>query len=199
MQPTTTTVGRRALLLGLSASPLLAPTAGISQGTPGETPVLVAFMSRSGNTRVVAGQLARAHRTDLFEIVPAEPYPEDYRQTVDLAKRQSDAGAEPALRALATDIARYQTVFLGFPIWGMTTPPPIRTFLSRHDLSGKTLVPFITHGGYGTGQSLAVLRRMAPGARLADAFVMQADQERDTLEKVTRWLQGTPPVPRSLR
>jgi len=186
---------RRALLMGLAAGPLLVPTAGatpLTQGARGDVPVLVAFLSRSGNTRVVAGQLARANRADLFEIVPAEPYPEDYLQTVDLAKRQTDAGVEPALRALANDIARYRTVFLGFPIWGMTTPPPIRTFLARHDLSGKTVVPFITHGGYGTGQSLVVLKRMAPAANVAEAFVMQADQERDTLERVTRWLERQP-------
>jgi hypothetical protein len=90
------------------------------------------------------------------------------------------------------DIGRYSVVFLGFPIWGMTAPPPIRSFLARHDLSGKTLVPFITHGGYGVGQSLAVLARQASGARIADAFVMQADQERDTLERVTRWLERRP-------
>jgi flavodoxin len=191
-------IRRRALLLGLTTSPLLTPTAGIAQGARVDSPVLVAFLSRSGNTRVVAGQLARANRAELFEIVPADPYPEDYRQTVDLAKRQTDAGVEPALQTLVTEIARYQTVFLGFPIWGMTAPPPIRSFLAQHDLSGKTLVPFITHGGYGTGQSLQVLKRMAPGAKLVEGFVMQADQERDTLERVTRWLERQPSVRRAV-
>lgn len=180
---------RRALLLGLTASPLMAPATAIAQGMQGDAKVLVAYFSRSGNTRVIAGQLARAHRADLFEIVPAEAYPEDYRQTVDLAKRQTDAGEEPALRTLVTAIARYQTVFLGFPIWGMTAPPPIRSFFAQHNLAGKTVVPFITHGGYGTGQSLQVLKRMAPDAKIAEAFVMQSDQERDTLERVTRWLE----------
>lgn len=190
---------RRALLLGLTASPLLAPTGGIAQGMQSDAKVLVAFFSRSGNTRVIAGQLARAQRADLFEIVPAEAYPEDYRQTVDLAKRQTDAGEEPALRTLVTAIARYPTVFLGFPIWGMTAPPPIRSFLAQHVLTGKMVVPFITHGGYGTGQSLQVLKRMAPDAKIAEAFVMQSDQERDTFERVTRWLERQPTRQRSVR
>lgn len=190
---------RRALLLGLSAVPLVAQAAGTAQGTRADATVLVAFLSRSGNTRVVAGELARANGADLFEIAAADPYPEDYRQTVELAKRQSDAAEMPALRALVPHLARYDTIFLGFPIWGMTAPPPIRSFLTRHDLSGKTLVPFITHGGYGTGQSLQVIQRLAPRTRLTDAFVMQADQERDTLEQVSQWLGRQPPAQRNPR
>jgi flavodoxin len=152
-------------------------------------------MSRSGNTRVVAGQIGRAHRADIFEIRPATPYPEDYRETVDQARRETDAAFEPPLSETVHGIAAYETVFIGFPVWGMTAPPPIRSFLSRHDLAGKTLVPFITHGGYGVGSSLAVLARHASGVKISDAFVMQADQERDTLERVTRWL-GRRPVGR---
>jgi len=80
-----------------------------------------------------------------------------------------------------------ETVFLGFPIWGMTAPSVIRSFLSQHDLSGKTLVPFITHGGYGLG-NIAVVAEHAPGARLIDGFSKQCDQERETLREVTQWL-----------
>ncbi len=70
----------------------------------------------------------------------------------------------------------------------MTTPPVIRSFLSGHDLSGKTLVPFVTHGGYGLGNSLSVLAEHAPRARLLEGFAMRADQERETLVQATRWL-----------
>jgi flavodoxin len=167
--------------------------AAVVQAQPGDaTRTLVAYLSRSGNTRVVAGQIARANGAAVFEIQPMDPYPDDYRQTVARAARESAQGFEPPLLASLPDIARYSTVFLGFPIWGMTVPPPVRSFLSRHDLAGKTLVPFITHGGYGTGNSLAVVRRMAAKARIGTAFVMQGDQERDTLERVTRWLERRP-------
>jgi flavodoxin-like protein len=80
----------------------------------------------------------------MFEIRPAAPYPEDYL-------------TEPALEAKVPGIAGYTTVFLGVPIWGETAPPIIRSFLSAHDLSGKTLIPFITHGGYGLGDSGTVM------------------------------------------
>ena len=149
---------------------------------------LVAYFSRSGNTRVIAGQIHRALKTDLFEILPATPYPEDYEQTVEQARRERDSEYEPALKARVVDVARFETVFLGFPIWGETAPPIIRSFLSRHDLSGKVLVPFITHGGYGLGSSLRVLAQYAPRARLVEGLTMEADQERRTLSSVTDWL-----------
>jgi flavodoxin len=185
---------KRGLLLSIFGAGIGAPGSGGAQPEQRNGKVLVAYMSRSGNTRVVAGQIARANQADLFEILPAQPYPEDYRQTVEQAKRESDAGYEPPLSSTVTAIAGYRLVFIGFPIWGMTAPPPVRSFLSRHDLAGKTVVPFITHGGYGTGQSLAVLAQKAPKAQIMDAFVMKADQERDTLERVTQWLARRPAV-----
>lgn len=148
----------------------------------------MAYFSRSGNTRVVAGLLRREIGADLFEIQPARPYPEDYLETVEQARQERDRGVEPALAA-KVPVATYDIVYLGFPIWGETTPPIIRSFLSAHDLSGKTLVPFITHGGYGLGDSLSVLATHAPKAQLRASFSMQADQERQTMERVTGWLK----------
>jgi flavodoxin len=149
---------------------------------------LVAYFSRSGNTRVIAGQIHRALKCDLFEIQPATPYPEDYEQTVDQARRERDSGYEPPLKAKVADISRFETVFLGFPIWGQTAPPVIRSFLTQHDMAGKTLIPFVTHGGYGLGSSLAVVAEHVPRARLKEGITMQMDQERQTLSTVTRWL-----------
>jgi flavodoxin len=176
----------------LTASTLL--SGGIASAEPTIAPkrsgsnILVAYFSRSGNTRVIAGTIHRALATDLFEIQPARPYPEDYEQTVAQATQERDRGYEPPLAAKVPDIAAYTTIFLGFPIWGETAPPVIRSFLKAHDLKGKTLRPFITHGGYGPGNSLAVLAAHAPGARIEPAFVMEADQERRTMEQVKSWL-----------
>ncbi len=152
----------------------------------------MAYFSRSGNTRVIAGLIHRSVQSDLFEIQPATDYPADYLETVAQARQERDDSREPALRATIADLARYDTVYLGFPIWGETAPPVIRSLLSRHDMGGKTLVPFITHGGYGVGSSLRVLARHAPKARIREAFVMQADQERKTMESVNAWLSASP-------
>jgi flavodoxin len=154
---------------------------------------LVAYLSRSGNTRVIAGQLRRRYNADLFEIRTAVPYPEDYEETVEQARLQRDAAATPELAERVADIARYETVFLGFPIWGEALPAPLRTFLTTHDLSGKAVVPFITHGGYGPGSAPQTLADLAPRARLVEAFVLECDQERDTLNRVSAWLQKVEP------
>jgi flavodoxin len=181
---------RRDVLLASLLPPLSASTLATPSGT-GKT--LVAYFSRTGNTRVMARQIQRARGATLFEIQPASPYPEDYEETVAQARRERDSGDEPMLQARVVDMADHATVFLGFPIWGQTAPPVIRSFLSSHDLAGKTLIPFITHGGYGLGSSLEVLAAHAPRARLYDAGLsMEADQERRTLTRVTDWLQRVP-------
>jgi flavodoxin len=84
------------------------------QGPSSKT--LVAFFSRTGNTRVIAGQIRRALTADIFEIVPATPYPEVYQETVGQAQRERDSGFEPRLRETVRAIAVYDVVFLGFPI-----------------------------------------------------------------------------------
>jgi len=187
---------RRALPVGLLWS-LAAGWASTTRPSQAQTLVsgsktLVAYFSRTGNTRVIAGQIRRSRDADLFEIRPATPYPEDYEETVAQARRERDEGYEPALAATVPAISTYDTVFLGLPVWGGTAPPIIRSFLSRHDLAGKTLVPFITHGGYGRGQSAQVIQSHAPHSTLLDGFTMEADQERRTLETVTQWLREVP-------
>jgi hypothetical protein len=89
-------------------------------------------------------------------------------------------------------MAQYDVIYLGFPVWGMTVPPVIRSFLHAHDFQGMRVCPFITHGGYGLGDSLAVLAAHAPGARIEPAFALEADQEKRTLGRVNDWLQRTP-------
>jgi len=178
------------LSLPLAAGLSLSAKSSIAQQTPASNRMLVAYFSRTGNTRVVAGQIRRAYDTDLFEIRPADAYPEDYEAVVRQAQRERDAGFEPPLGATIPNIRSYDVIFLGFPIWGMSTPPVIRSFLSGHDLSEKTLIPFVTHGGYGRGESMTVVAEHAPRSRLLEGFTMQADQERETLSQVTRWLGG---------
>jgi flavodoxin len=187
-------VGRRELLGAIACAAVAAGTsaaAGQSRAAaPAGSRVLVAYFTRTGNTRVIAGQIRRTLRADLSEIESGDPYPEDYEETVAQAVRERDSGYRPRLKASVPDISSYEVVFLGFPVWGETAPPVIRSFLSQHDLSGKRLVPFITHGGYGQGRSMKVVREHAPRASVLNPFVMEADQERRTLTQVSRWLGG---------
>ncbi|MBW8076879.1 MAG: flavodoxin [Gallionella sp.] len=182
--------------LARGASPPTALTPGGASGVasrsqnarrPGARP-LVAYFSRSGNTRVVAGLIHRGLNADLFEIRPLRPYPDDYLETVEQAREERDTGYEPPLQAKLSDIETHATVYLGFPIWGETVPPVIRAFLKAHDLAGMAVIPFVTHGGYGLGNSLKVIASHAPKARLLEGFAMQADQERQTMDRVMGWL-----------
>ncbi|SEI18742.1 Flavodoxin [Rhizobium tibeticum] len=180
----------------LQALPLAAaavsavPKGALSQEFGGGPRTLVAYFSRTGNTRVIAHQIRRAKDAALFEIDPAVPYPEDYEETVAQARRETASGYLPPLRASVREVRQYDAIYLGFPIWGMTAPPVIRSFIRTHDLSEKAVYPFMTHGGYGLGNSIDVLTSLAPRADLKPAFSMEADQERQTLEQVRGWLGG---------
>jgi flavodoxin len=149
---------------------------------------MVAYFTRSGNTRVIAGMVHRELQADLFEILPAVRYPEDYFKTVEQARQERDRSVLPPLASLVPNFASYDTVFLGFPIWGETIPPVICSFLSLHDMSGKILIPFITHGGFGVGNSTLELTKRATGALVQHVFVMEGDQERRTATQVQNWL-----------
>lgn len=183
---------RRMLLTALAgitlANVTLSPAIASSGNAKNNSQILVAYFSRSGNTRVIAGIIQRQYQTDLFEIIPANPYPEDYFMTVEQAKNERDKGINPSLKNSVSNIEHYQIVYLGFPVWGTTVPPIVRTFLSTHNLAGKTLVPFITHGGYGAGNSAEILAQLAPQAKREEALIMECDQERKTTESVTQWL-----------
>jgi flavodoxin len=176
--------------LPLAAAAISPLSNSASAQAAGSSRILVAYFSRTGNTRVIANQIRRAKDAVLFELHPATPYPEDYEQTVAQASRETTAGYLPPLAASISDIARYTTIYIGLPIWGMTAPPVICSFVQAHELSGKTVHPFITHGGYGVGRSLNVLKAIAPQADWQPEFVIEADQERRTLLQVRGWLAG---------
>jgi flavodoxin len=180
---------RQTLVIGLGTTLGLVAGRADAQQISSRGRTLVAFFTRTGNTKLIASTVRRNIGADLFEIQPAEPYPEDYEATVAQAEREKQTGNEPSLKESVGEIGAYSTVYLGFPIWGSTAPTVIKSFLSKHDFAGKDLVPLITHGGYGAGDSHAVLHRMAPNARLGRPLIIRMDQERAILREVTSWLQ----------
>lgn len=191
-------LSRRTLLSAPALLSVAGATAACGQGQGAGGPassvatILVAYFTRSGNTRVIAGQVQRDLSADVFEIQPAQAYPADYPETVEQARQERDRGFEPALASSVSGFDGYRTVYLGFPIWGGTPPPVIRSFLRAHDMAGKVLRPFITHGGYGVGDSRDVLAAHAPGATIETPFVLEADQERRTMTAVNGWLERLP-------
>jgi flavodoxin len=175
----------KAALLPLAASGLAASARPLRAQGNGDT--VVVYLSRSGNTRVLAGALSRRLSADLFEVRPRDPWPVDYEEMVEWATRMREMGERIAL-ADTLDTSGYRTVFLGFPIWGGDLPAVMASFMQGHDLAGKTVVPFITHGGYGQGDAMQTAGDLAPNAEFRDPFVLHCDQERDTLRNLDEWL-----------
>jgi hypothetical protein len=107
------------------------------------------------------------------------PYPGDYQTTVDQVSRENERGYLPPLKTSINGIEEYEVVFLGFPTWGMQLPPPLKSFLTRYDLSGKTIVPFNTNAGYGVGSSIRNIRELCPQSKILAPFTIRGGLERD--------------------
>lgn len=113
--------------------------------------ILVAYFSASGTTARAAKQIADAAGADLFEIKPAVPYTSADLNWMDKKSRSTiemnDPGSRPEITGKVEDFAKYDTIFIGFPIWWYVEPRIIDTFLDGYDISGKALIPFATSGG----------------------------------------------------
>ena len=129
---------------------------------------LVAYFSASGTTKEAAKRLAKAAGADLFEIRPAIPYTSADLNWMDKKSRSSvemnDPDSRPEITETMPNMADYNTVFIGFPIWWYVAPHIIHTFLESYDFTGKTLVPFATSGGSGMGRTVDELRKLFPNA-----------------------------------
>lgn len=140
------------------------------------TKTLVAYFSASGTTMDVANHLARVTDSDLFAIVPANPYTSADLNWRDKQSRSTREAADPSCRPAITSrvehIEDYDTIFLGFPIWWYVAPAIINTFLESYDLTGKTIVLFATSGGSGMGKTASALRASAPGAKIVDGGIL---------------------------
>ena len=129
---------------------------------------LVAYFSASGTTKEAAERLAKAAGADLFEIKPTIPYTSADLNWMDKKSRSSvemnDPDSRPEIAETMPNMADYDTVFIGFPIWWYVAPHIIHTFLESYDFTGKTLVPFATSGGSGMGRTVDELRKLFPNA-----------------------------------
>ena len=132
--------------------------------------VLTAYFSWSGNTRGIARRLHQKIGGELVEIEPVSPYSEDYNTCLEQAKRDQEKAARPELKTRIADMARYDVVFLGYPNWWATIPMPIASFLEQYDFSGKTIVPFVSHGGGRLGQSVTDIAKLCPSSKILEAL-----------------------------
>lgn len=142
-----------------------------------------------GNNQIVAEAIQNQVGGDMVEITAAAPYPVDYDATVSQNHQEQQEGTLPNL-SMDVNIDDYDVIFVGYPIWAMTLPTPVQSFLTQNDFSGKTIVPFCTHAGYGAGRTEAKIRELCPGAQVLSVLAVE-DDDLDRADTLTAsWLEG---------
>ena len=154
----------------------------------GQNLIVYYSYSPSGNTRSIADLIQQEVGGTIHEIEPEKPYPRSYDATVDQAKEEIQSGYKPPLKSDLDNVEAYDTVFVGSPNWWSTIAPPVATFLSEHDLSGKTDVPFCTHGGGGLGRVGADIARLCPQSTVLSCFGVYGSGGMDAQARVSAWL-----------
>uniref|UniRef100_UPI003217C41C flavodoxin n=1 Tax=uncultured Draconibacterium sp. TaxID=1573823 RepID=UPI003217C41C len=150
--------------------------------------VLVTYFSYSGNTREIANQIHQQIGGDIFEIQSASEYPASYNDVLARAKQEILAGVKPVLRNQIATLDDYKIIFIGYPNWWNTFPAPVLTFLSEYDFTNKTIVPFCTHGGGGTGRSINDIALQCPGATVLDGFSINGYSVGKNNREVAAWI-----------
>lgn len=164
--------------------------------------VLIVYLSRTNNTKAVAEMIHEEVGGALVELELVTPYPEDYDAIVSQVDRENETSYLPPLKTKIDSIKKYDVVFVGFPTWDMQLPPPMKSFLNAYDLSGKTVIPFNTNGGYGLGSSIRQIEELCPNSNILEAFsvrgglerdgiylAIQGDRKEEVREEVKKWLQ----------
>ena len=166
-----------------------------------EKNVLIVYLSRTSNTKALAEIIHKKVGGDLAAIELTTPYPSDYKTTVRQVASENRSGYLPPLKTKIDNIEQYDVVFIGFPTWGMQLPPPVKSFLNQYDLSGKTVVPFNTNGGYGIGSSFETVKKLCPSSKVLECYstkggeeiygimyVMEGQKEKQVNKEVDEWL-----------
>ncbi len=163
---------------------------------------LVAFFSRAGenyavghiekgNTHIIAEMIAKETGGELFHIQPATPYPDDYKECVELANRELEAHARPAIQGDAA-VEDYDVIFLGYPNWWGDMPMAVYTFIEKHDWQGKTVIPFCTHEGSGLGGTENRLKSACKGSTVLNGLAVRGataqNKQEQALQSVKNWL-----------
>ena len=166
--------------------------------------ILVVYFSRTGeeyaigritkgNTAIVAEYIAQKTGADTFEVKPATPYPDEYEACTEIAKQELESNARPAFAANVDNLAQYDTIFLGYPIWWGAVPRVMMTFLEANDFSGKTIIPFCTHGGSGLAGTEREIADACPNAKVLSGLAIVGKTAQNdfpaTQKDVDAWLK----------
>lgn len=151
--------------------------------------VLVAYFSAQGHTKALAEKISKVTSGELFEIVPEQPYTEDdldgWNDSARGTRESKDRTTRPEVKSHVENFEKYDTIYLGFPIWWYTAPTIVNTFLEGYDTTGKVIIPFATSGGSEIGETEKDLCVSAPKAIFKPGKVMNNYSE----EEVAEWIK----------
>jgi len=176
----------------------------MAQTTSGSN-VLIAYYSRRGNnyrngeivnlkvgnTEVVAGKIQKLTGGDTFYIETVRPYPSDYHETTQIAKRELNENARPEIKGKVTDIKKYNVIYLGYPNWWGTMPMAVMTFLESYDFPGKTIIPFCTNEGSGLGSSVQDIKKACLKAVVKQGLAIRGGNVDNADKQIKEWLENT--------
>ena len=141
--------------------------------------ILIVYLSRTNNTKAIAEIIQRNVGGTLVALELENPYPENYKATVQQVVDENASGYLPPLKTKIDSIEKYDVVFIGFPTWDMQMPPPMKSFLHEYDLSGKTVIPFNTNAGYGVGSGFQTVKDLCPKSIVLKGYSTKGGIERD--------------------
>ena len=173
------------------------PEASKEEAQKEESPkTLVLYYSLTSNTKLVATEIATRLGADMEEIVAVQPYDTSFRATIERCLKEREEGTVIEIQPLASDIANYDVIFIGYPVWFGTYAPPVATFLDQTDLSGKKIVPFCTFGSGGLDSSVRDMVAKQPNAEILPGYGVRAARldavpyEIDQFLKANGFLEG---------
>ena len=153
--------------------------------------VVVRNSEKMGNTEYVAKVIQQTVGGDLFRIETVEEYPLDHEPLVDQAADEQDEKKRPELLNQVENLEQYETIILGFPNWWADLPMPVYTFLEEYDFSGKTIIPFVTHGGSGFSGTVRTISDIQPQAEVSDnTLSLSRNAVAGSAEDVIAWAES---------
>lgn len=172
---------------------LTVPFAGVAQAA--DKPLILCF-SKTGNTQKVADEIQKLTGADMIQIEPEQPYPDDYKATTEIAKKEQESNARPAVKTKVDNLADYSVIFLGSPNWWGNLPMPLWTFLEQEGgFQGKTIAPFFTSGGGGLQNCEATVKRLCPDAKVLPPLVINGNRAGSSAAEVEKWLKDNNLLP----
>ena len=152
--------------------------------------ILIAYFSQTGNTELIAHDIAEVTGGDLFEIKTKEPIVGDFDTLVQKARQDLASGARPALAEKVPNFEQYPVIFLGFPNWVGTMPMAVFTFIESYDFNGKTVIPFCTHGTSGVSNTMSDLQKtLGQKASILPYFDVYRNNVADAKPDIERWVK----------